>query len=111
VIEKIDPQTGIIRHESLPAVTSACRVCGKSFGFQLEVCHSSPTLRDFSQSQGFQCEACKSKAALSSVVPGDQYLSAAEIEERLLAILTKAASLPVPVRLLAIDFDATICQV
>jgi hypothetical protein len=69
------------------------------------------SLLDVQQSQGFQCETCKSEALLATALPEDQYLSGAEIEERLYSILTKAVALPIPVRLLAIDFDATICQV
>lgn len=57
-----------------------------------------------------KCEDCKFKANLSLDLPAQLYLPIDEIEQRVVSFLSRAVSQN-QIRLLAIDYDATICQV
>jgi hypothetical protein len=118
VLEKIDRETGAVLQESLPAVSSVCGRCGQDLGFQFTVLLprtlTSPFPLNFSAqdpSQSLRCEGCRQLELLAPRPPPELWLESSEIEARIHSALSRAIALPLPLRLLAIDFDATICQV
>mmetsp|Transcript_11503 Transcript_11503/g.17506 ORF Transcript_11503/g.17506 Transcript_11503/m.17506 type:complete len:419 (+) Transcript_11503:232-1488(+) len=98
-LEYIDKATGEISRKKLDGKNAShCQLCGESLGFTLEGSEK-------------MCESCTRMLERKDLLNDPQYLPYSEIEEKVQRVISRALNLSPPVRLLAIDFDATLCQV